>query len=131
MDVIMTTDDGHSIWMDSDPLPEAKKTEANQKVFELQRKHKFETLGDRPLVMPDEAEARTRTVAPHLRCPVVAYTVEGCGPDEWAGLLFYEVQDSQPRPDTDLLLGFPGPKGTHFIVTRRGTNRIRSTINVN
>lgn len=48
------------------------------------------------------------------------YSLKGREPGQWAGMLFYEVEGEEPRPDADLLLGFHGRDGTRFIVTRRG-----------
>jgi len=123
-----TKDDRPPVWVADDPLPEPKLQQAQQKVFEFQRQHEL----DAPLGVPaDPIEERATFYAHGLKCPSVAYPVEGCEIHEWGGLLFYEVKDEEPRPDTDLLLGFPDEEGTAFIVTRRGTNRIRSEIIAN
>lgn len=123
-----TSDDRPPVWVASDPLPESKLQSAQRKVFEFQRKHEL----DAPQGVPAEPiEERATFYAHGLKCPSVAYPVEGYEIDSWAGLLFYEVEDGKPRPDTDLLLGFPDEKGTAFVVTRRGTNRIRADIIAN
>lgn len=116
-------DDDHlPLWIASDPIPASKLDEANQKVNTFRREH--ELTPPYPERFGEEALIYARA----LQCPVVAYPVEGRHPDEWGAFLFYEVQDGDPRPDTDLLLGFPNGSGTAFVVTRRGTIRIRSHI---
>jgi len=115
-------------WVANATLPGSAFQRAQEKVFKFQRKHK---LGAPRGVPISPIEERVIFYSQGLHCPCVGYPVEGCDLDEWGGLLFYEVENEEPQPDTDLLLGFPDGRGTAFIVTRRGTNRIRSEIVAN
>lgn len=120
----MRINDGeHLVWLKFDePLDESKQMEARKEI----RKFEGNCELERSEALPGTFEGRAKFYARRLECPVAVYPVEGHGPGEWAGILFYEVQSEKPRPDKDLLLGFPDSDGTRFIITRRGANRIRS-----
>lgn len=113
----------HPVWLRFDePLDESKQMEARKEVRKFEGKCELE----RSEALPGTFEGRAKFYARRLECPVVVYPVEGHRPSEWAGILFYEVQDEEPRPDADLLLGFADSDGTRFISTRRGAKQIRS-----
>jgi hypothetical protein len=118
----------HPVWLKFDELlGESKRTEARKKVETFEGTYELE----RSEAVPATFEGRAKFYACRLRCPVAVYPIEGYGPGEWAGILFYEVEDEKPRPDTDLLLGFPDSDGARFIITRRGADQIRSDSAIN
>jgi len=117
-------------------LSDSEEAFMREKVASHGRKHE---LPDVPPALDIDASAVlksssfsdvVRYYARGLKCPVVAYYRGGEIFTMGGGLLFFEVQDEDPQPDLNLLLGFPAENGD-FIVTRRGTTRIRADIIAN
>jgi hypothetical protein len=121
---------------DSLSLSDTEEASMRQKVASYGRKHE---LPDAPPALDVDYSSAVKSsslpdvvryYARGLKCPVAAYYRGGEIFTMGGGLLFFEVQDENPQPDLDLLLGFPAENGD-FIVTRRGTTRIRSDIIAN
>ncbi len=93
---------------------------ANRKAAQSQRRGRI----DAPLVPRDPLRARAAFYAQGFTCPVAAYPIAEHDLDGWGALLFYEVLNETPRPDDDLLLGFPDGDSPSIILTERGADRV-------
>lgn len=116
-------DDNPPVWLERAPLPEPKAVEAGEKVKQSSEDPDETDAPDMPC--PDNPEEMIRSRAQKLNCPVAAYRVEGHRPDVWAGTLFFEVQDREPEPDMDLLVGLLDADGD-WVPTRRASGRAQS-----
>jgi hypothetical protein len=117
----LTSDNHPLLWVASEPLPAEKAAVANRRAAQSQRRGRI----DAPLVPRDPLHDRAAFYAQGFTCPVAAYPVAEHDLDEWGALLFYEVLNETPRPDDDLLLGFPDGDGPSMILTERGADRGR------
>lgn len=117
----LTSDDHPLLWVASEPLPPEKAAVSNRKAAQSQRRGRIEA----PLVPRDPLHDRAAFYAHGFTCPVAAYPVAEHDLDVWGALLFYEVLDKTPRPDDDLLLGFPDGDSPSVILTKRGADRVR------
>jgi hypothetical protein len=116
----LTSDDHPRLWVASEPLPAEKAAVANRKAAQSQRRGRI----DAPLVPRDPLRARAAFYAQGFTCPVAAYSIAEHDLDGWGALLFYEVLNETPRPDDDLLLGFPDGDSPSIILTERGADRV-------